>query len=209
MVKKKLKQLLEFTQSLLPATEGRFFSDSAPVLERYWAAKAGIGFVGKNTLLIIPGKGSFHFLGELIINKELEYDTPLKLSCGSCTRCLDACPTQAIVQPHLVNATKCISYQTIEKKGEHDENFHPHGWVYGCDECQLVCPWNRFSKPHSTPEFIPSTEFLELDLTTLKEMTQEQFSSVFSKSAVKRAKHAGLQRNVFKLINSEENNKKP
>ena len=198
VVKDKLKQLLAYIQTIFPDTEGRFFCDSAPVLERFWAAKAGLGFIGKNTLLIIPGKGSFFFLGELIINQELDYDIPINLSCGSCTLCLQACPTGAIEKPNLVNATRCISYQTIEKKGEQDEDVSTDNWVYGCDVCQLVCPWNRFSQPHTTPEFIPSPEFLALDLAALQTMNQEKFSSIFSKSAVKRAKFAGLQRNVRK-----------
>ena len=200
VVKDKLKQLFNFIKDIYPDTEGRFFSDSAPVLERYWAAKAGLGFIGKNTLLIIPGKGSFFFLGELIINQELDYDEPINLSCGSCTRCLDACPTGAIEKPHLVNATRCISYQTIEKKGEQDNDVSTGDWVYGCDVCQLVCPWNRFSSPHSTPEFNPSPEFLSLDLQTLQSIDQEQFSSLFSKSAVKRAKLEGMQRNVREYV---------
>ena len=199
VVKDKLKQLLEYIQTIFPDTEGRCFSDSAPVLERYWAAKAGLGFIGKNTLLIIPGKGSFFFLGELIINQDLDYDSPIDLSCGSCKRCLEACPTSAIEKPNLVNATRCISYQTIEKKGDHDEDVSTGDWVYGCDVCQLVCPWNRFSQPHSTPEFNPSPEFLSLDLSNLQSMDQEQFRTIFSKSAVKRAKLAGMQRNVRHL----------
>jgi len=200
VVKDKLKQLLEYIQSIYPYTEGRFFCDSAPVLERYWAAKAGLGFVGKNTLLIIPGRGSFFFLGELIINQELDYDIPLNLSCGNCTRCIDACPTRAIVQPHLVDSNRCVSYQTIEKKGEQDEDIDTGNWVYGCDECQLVCPWNRFSKPHNTAEFNPSPEFIALNLEALQVMNQERFSSLFSKSAVKRTKLVGMQRNVRKLL---------
>lgn len=204
VVKDKLKQLLVYIQTVIPSTEGRFFCDSAPVLERYWATKAGVGFIGKNTLLIIPGKGSFFFLGELIINQELDYDSPINLSCGNCTRCLEACPTGAIVQPHLVNATKCISYQTIEKKGEQDKNIDTGNWVYGCDVCQLVCPWNRFSQPHTTPQFNPSPEFLSLDLDALQAMDQQLFSSLFSKSAVKRAKLAGMQRNVGKLVRLRE-----
>ena len=198
IVKDKLKKLFDFIQAIFPNLDGRFFSDSAPVLERYWAAKAGLGFIGKNTLLIIPGKGSFFFLGELIINQVLDNDTPINLSCGSCTTCLQACPTGAIVEAHLVNATRCISYQTIEKKGEQDEDVSHGDWVYGCDICQLVCPWNRFSSPHSTPEFNSSPEFLSLDLDALQTMDQETFSRVFSKSAVKRAKFGGLQRNVRK-----------
>ncbi len=198
VIKDKLKQLLEFIQTIYPNAEGRFFSDSAPVLERYWAAKAGLGFIGKNTLLIIPGKGSFFFLGELIINQELNYDEPIDLSCGSCTRCMEACPTGAIEKSNLVNATRCISYQTIEKKGEQDQKVSTGDWVYGCDICQLVCPWNRFSLPHKTREFIPSPEFLSLDLSALQTMDQEKFSKLFSKSAVKRAKLEGLKRNIQK-----------
>ena len=207
VVKDKLKQLLEYIQTIYPDTEGRYFCDTAPVLETYWAAKAGLGFVGKNTLLIIPGKGSFFFLGELIINQELDYDKPINISCGSCTRCLETCPTGAIEKPHLVNATKCISYQTIEKKGEQDETIDTGNWVYGCDVCQLVCPWNRFSKPHSTPEFNPSPEFLLLDLEALQTINQEQFSTLFSKSAVKRAKLVGMERNVRKLVTLRKHSK--
>ncbi|HTN68055.1 MAG TPA: tRNA epoxyqueuosine(34) reductase QueG [Dysgonamonadaceae bacterium] len=199
VVKEKLRQLFNYIKSIYPDTEGRYFCDTAPVLEGYWAVKAGLGFVGKNTLLIIPGKGSFFFLGELIINKELDYDEPINLSCGTCTRCLDACPTGAIEQPHLVNATRCISYQTIEKKGAQDNDVSTSDWVYGCDVCQLICPWNRFSKPHTTPEFNPSPEFLSLDLFALQTMDKEKFSSLFSKSAIKRAKLKGLQRNVRQL----------
>lgn len=199
IIKDKLKQLFNFIQTLFPDVEGRYFSDSAPVLERYWAAKAGLGFIGKNTLLIIPKKGSFFFLGELIINKVLDYDKPINISCGNCTRCLEACPTKAIEKAHCLNATKCISYQTIEKKGEMDEDFDTNGWVYGCDICQLVCPWNRYSKPHSTSLFNPTIEFITLDLKKLDEMEQEDFSRIFSKSAVKRAKFQGLKRNVQQL----------
>lgn len=207
VVKDKLKQLFEYIQTIFPDTKGRYFCDTAPVLESYWAAKAGLGFVGKNTLLIIPGKGSFFFLGELIINQELEYDKPINTSCGCCTRCLEACPTGAIEQAHLVNAANCISYQTIEKKGEQDENVDTGNWVYGCDVCQLVCPWNRFSKPHTTPEFNPSPEFLSLDLDALQTMNQEEFSRLFSKSAVKRAKLVGMERNAKKLIAFREEDK--
>lgn len=200
IVKDKLKQLFNFIKEIYPDTEGRFFCDSAPVLERYWAAKAGLGFIGKNTLLILPGKGSFFFLGELIINQEFDYDEPISLSCGNCTRCIEACPTGAIEKAHLVNATRCISYQTIEKKGEQDDHVSTEEWVYGCDVCQLTCPWNRFSSPHNTSEFNPSSEFLSLDLHELETMDKEQFNRVFAKSAVKRAKFEGLQRNVRQLI---------
>lgn len=213
VVKGKLKQLLEFIQERKPEAAGRFFSDSAPVLERFWAARAGLGFVGKNTLLIIPGKGSFFFLGELIINLDLDYDSPVRQNCGACRRCIDACPTGAIERPHFLNAKKCISYQTIENKGEIDKKIIPKlsNNIYGCDICQLVCPWNRHAKPHNNDEFAPSEEFLSLDANSLANMSEERYREVFRKSAVKRAKFAGLKRNLEAWNewkeNSEENSK--
>ena len=180
--------------------------DSSPVLERFWAAKAGLGFIGKNTLLIIPQKGSYFFLGELIIDKELDYDKPLKLSCGNCRRCLDACPTGALEKPYWLNAGKCISYQTIENKGEIDPALIPclQNNVYGCDICQQVCPWNRFAVPHSTPEFFPSDDFLSLNSDTLEEMDEKTFQRIFRGSAVKRVKFQGLKRNVQALRRSAQ-----
>lgn len=201
IVKQKLQQLLDYIKILLPETEGRAFCDTAPVLERYWAAKAGLGFIGKNTLLIIPKKGSYFFLGELIINQELIYDSPLNLSCGRCTRCLEACPTKAIEKPHLLNANKCISYQTIENKTEIDESIKPllSNRIYGCDICQQICPWNRYSKPHTTKEFIPKQAFLMLDKNSLEEMSVEDYQYIFKGSAIKRAKYSGLRRNLEAL----------
>src|SRR5690554_1406248 len=194
----KLNRLFSFIQERYPGTTGRCFSDTAPVLERFWAAQAGIGFVGKNTLLIIPGKGSFFFLGELIIDLELDYDSPISENCGSCTRCLDACPTNAIEEPFLINSNKCISYQTIENRGEISPEISPKlkNYVFGCDICQKVCPWNRLSTPHGTPEFMPSEDFLSIDLIKLTEMDEEEYQKLFRGSAVKRTKFAGLKRNV-------------
>ena len=194
----KLKQLFSFIQERYPEASGRCFSDTAPVLERFWAAQAGLGFVGKNTLLIIPGKGSYFFLGEIILNLELDYDSPVSENCGECTRCLRSCPTGAIERPYRVNANKCISYQTIENKGEIAPDIvdNLRNNVYGCDICQLVCPWNRVSQPHNTPEFMPSEEFLSLDLKKLLEMDEETYREVFRHSAVKRAKFSGLKRNA-------------
>lgn len=199
VVRAKLKELFEFISSRKPELSGRFFSDSAPVLERFWAAQAGIGFVGKNSLLIIPGKGSFFFLGELIIDIELDYDSSIAENCGSCTRCLDACPTNAIEEPYKVNANKCISYQTIENRGEISSYVAPRlkNYVFGCDICQKVCPWNRVSTPHKTSEFIPNDSFMNLDIKKLLEMDEEEYREVFKGSAVKRAKFAGLKRNVI------------
>ena len=201
VVKGKLNQLFDFIKLRFPDVSGRYFSDSAPVLERFWAARAGLGFVGKNTLLIIPGKGSYFFLGELIINLELDYDSPVSQNCGKCRRCLDACPTEAIEKPHWVNARKCISYQTIENKGEILPEIVPklNNNVYGCDICQILCPWNRYARPHNTPEFNPSDEFLSLDYEKIQEIDEGTYRQIFWKSAVKRAKFSGLKRNVKAL----------
>lgn len=198
VVRGKLSLLFEFIKSRYPDVTGRCFSDSAPVLERFWAAQAGLGFIGKNTLLIIPGKGSYFFLGELILDVELDYDFPISRNCGKCRRCLDACPTGAIERPHYLNANKCISYQTIENKWEISPEVEPllSNNVYGCDICQKVCPWNRYARPHRTSEFIPSEEFLSLDLKKLISMNEEDYRRIFYKSAIKRAKFSGLKRNV-------------
>ena len=206
IVKGKLRELFDFIHETHPEVTGRYFSDSAPVLERFWAAQAGLGFVGKNSLLIIPGKGSYFFLGELIIDLELDYDSPIAIDCGNCRRCLHACPTQAITAPFVVDAPRCISYQTIENKGEIDPQIIPNleNNIYGCDICQIVCPWNRFAKPHNTPEFMPKEEFLELDLKKLIDMDEETYREIFRRSAVKRAKYAGLKRNLTALLRNNE-----
>lgn len=202
VVRDKLNRLFDFIKIRFPGVGGRAFSDSAPVLERFWAARAGLGFIGKNTLLIIPGKGSYFFLGELIIDLELDYDRPVPQTCGRCRRCLDACPTDAIEKPYWLNAPKCISYQTIENKGEISSAIVPKlsNNVYGCDICQKVCPWNRFSTPHKTPEFFPSQTFLSLDWEKLRAMDKAAFCEIFRKSAVKRAKFSGLKRNINALM---------
>ncbi len=199
VIREKLRKLFRFISDRQPDLTGRYFSDSAPVLERFWAAQAGIGFVGKNSLLIIPGKGSFFFLGELIIDVELEYDSPIAENCGSCTRCLDGCPTSAIEEPYKVNANKCISYQTIENRGEISSYVSPRlkNYVFGCDICQKVCPWNRVSTPHNTLEFMPNDSFMNLDLKKMLEMDEEEYREVFRGSAVKRTKFSGLKRNVI------------
>ena len=199
VVKSKLQQLFAFVAHRHPEVSGRCFADSAPVLERFWAAKAGIGFIGKNTLLIIPGKGSYFFLGEIILNLVLDYDSPLTQHCGRCRRCMDACPAGAIERPYWLNAGRCISYQTIENKGEITPEVASlmHDNVYGCDICQKVCPWNRYAQPHETPELMPSSEFLSLDWQKLVGMDEEAYRKLFRKSAVKRAKFSGLQRNVL------------
>lgn len=198
IVKDKLHQLLNYIQTINPNITGRAFCDTAPLLERYWAMKAGLGFIGKNSLLIIPKKGSYFFLGEIVIDAGLDYDTPCTLSCGRCTRCLNACPTNALISPAVVNAQRCISYQTIENKGEIDSNIIPYmsNRFYGCDICQQVCPWNRYARPHKTEEFNPSEAFLSLDEARIENLSIEEYQEIFKGSAVKRAKLSGLKRNL-------------
>ena len=207
VVKEKLNRLFDYIRSFQPALNGRCFVDTAPVLERYWAAKAGLGFIGKNSLLIIPKMGSYFFLGELILDLTLEYDTPLNLSCGSCTRCLDACPTKAIVSPKVIDARRCISYQTIENKGDIDESvrLNLRNRFYGCDICQQVCPWSKYARPHKTEDFDPSQAFLDLSFDKLDNLSVEEYQQIFKGSAVKRAKYAGLKRNLEALkLNKEQ-----
>lgn len=199
VIKNKLKALLHFIQQQIGEVNGRCFVDSAPVLERDWAKRAGIGWVGKNTLLIHPKKGSYYFLAELIVDLELEHDIPMRDYCGTCTRCIDACPTEAISpQGYLVDGSKCISYFTIELKEALPEDYKGkfENWMFGCDICQEVCPWNRFSKPHQTPDFDPHPDLLEMKKQDWVELTAEVFQKVFKNSAVKRTKFAGLQRNI-------------
>ena len=204
VVREKLRCLFEWIRERVPDVTGRYFSDSAPVLERFWAARAGLGFIGKNTLLIIPGKGSYFFLGELIIDIELDYNEPVTENCGDCTRCLRSCPTNAIEEPYRLNATRCISYQTIENKGEIAPEIVPNlrNNVYGCDICQKVCPWNRDAMSHNIPEFMPSDAFLKLDLEQIMEMDEDRWNHIFRQSAVKRAKLSGLKRNASAISKS-------
>lgn len=198
VIKDKLKDLLRFIQTEIGEVSGRVFVDSAPVLDKAWAAKSGLGWIGKNSNLITKQVGSFYFIAELIIDLDLEYDHATTDHCGSCTACLDACPTQAIVAPYVVDGSKCISYFTIElkdnipneMKGKFDD------WMFGCDVCQDVCPWNRFSQAHNEPLFNPNPEILSFSKKDWQEITEETFRAVFKNSAVKRTKLDGLQRNI-------------
>ena len=198
VIKDKLKELLKFIQQEIGEVEGRAFVDSAPVMDKAWAAKAGLGWVGKHTLLLSKQKGSFFFVAELILDLELEYDTPVTDHCGSCTACIDACPTGAIVEPYKVDGSKCISYFTIELKDQLPNNMKGKfdDWMFGCDTCQDVCPWNRFSKPHNEPLFNPHPDLLSMTKKDWEEITEDTFRKVFKKSAVKRTKYAGLKRNI-------------
>ena len=198
VIKDKLKSLLEFIQQEIGEVEGRAFVDSAPVMDKAWAAKSGLGWVGKHSLLLSKQKGSFFFVAELIVDLELEYDPPATDHCGTCTACIDACPTQAIVEPYKVDGSKCISYFTIELKDELPQEMKGkfNDWAFGCDICQDVCPWNRFSKPHNEPLFNPHPELLSMSKKDWEEITEETFRTIFKKSAVKRTKYSGLTRNI-------------
>lgn len=200
VLKDKLKSLLSFIQNEIQPCSGRPFVDSAPVLERAWAKQAGLGWIGKNSNLISVEHGSFFFIGELILDIELPYDKPKLISdhCGKCTRCIDACPTKAIVADKVVDARRCISYQTIELKGNLDENLKSRfeNRVFGCDICQDVCPWNLKSEKNSEPEFVPNPRLLQLTKSEWHEMEKPLFDELFKKSAVKRTGFSGLKRNL-------------
>lgn len=199
VIKKKLREFIEIIRKRIGEVEGRVFTDSAPVMEKAWAQRSGLGWQGKNALIIRPQHGSFYFLAELIIDLELMPDGPIKDYCGTCTRCVDACPTGALDEPYQINAQKCISYFTIELRDEllpEHLNGQMEEWMFGCDICQDVCPWNRFSKPHSVIEFQPRPGLLNMKYEDWNELTHEVFSKYFSKSAVKRTKFRGLIRNI-------------
>ena len=198
VIKYKLNELLYTIKENIGDVSGRAFVDSAPILERAWASKSGLGWVGKNTNLISKKTGSFYFIAELIIDLDLIYDSIETDHCGSCTACIDSCPTDAIVDPYIVDGSKCISYYTIELKDNLPSSLKDkfENWIFGCDICQDVCPWNKFSKPHKEPLFNPTNDLLYMTDRDYKEITLETFNKVFSKSAVKRAKFKGLSRNI-------------
>jgi epoxyqueuosine reductase len=199
VIKEKMKSLLEHIRENIGDINGRAFVDSAPVLDKAWAKKAGFGWIGKNTNLLNKDSGSFFFLAELIIDQELEYDIiPTRDHCGSCTRCIDACPTDAIVAPYVVDGSRCISYLTIELKNEIPAEFAGKmgNWVFGCDICQDVCPWNKFSVLHNEAAFDPHPDLLNMTRGDWNEISEETFQRVFKNSAVKRTKYAGLKRNI-------------
>ena len=198
VIKDKLKQLLAFISEEIGDVHGRAFVDSAPVLDKAWAAKSGLGWIGKHSNLLTKQLGSFYFIAELILDLELEYDTPVTDHCGACTACIDACPTQAIVEPYVVDGSKCISYFTIELKEAIPTQFKGQfdDWMFGCDVCQDVCPWNRFSKAHNEPLFDPNPQLLSMTKKDWEEITEEVFQNLFKNSPVKRTKFTGLQRNI-------------
>lgn len=207
IVKDKLWDLLKLIREQYPEVEGRPFVDSAPVMERAWAVRAGLGWIGKNSLLLNKELGSFFFIGTLMLNIELDYATPVKPQCGGCTRCLEACPTRAIVWPKVVDARRCISYHTIENRGEIPDPIKPllGNRVFGCDTCQDVCPWNVKVKPHSHTELTPREAILSFSQSEWLELKEEEFAAIFRNSAVKRTKFSGFRRNL--LIASENQQK--
>lgn len=199
VLKDKLKSLLNFIRTEIGEVNGRAFVDSAPVLDKVWAQKAGLGWLGKHSNLIAKQTGSFFFLGELIIDLDLTPDHPFTSDhCGDCTKCIDACPTEAIVSPYVVDGSKCISYLTIELKEQIPTEFKGKmdNWMFGCDVCQDVCPWNRFAVPHQEKAFEPHQDLLHLKKSDWQEITHEIFQNVFKNSAVKRTKLEGLKRNI-------------
>ena len=208
VIKGKLNELIDLIKINIGDINGRGFVDSAPVLERTWAEKSGLGWIGKNGNLITKDSGSFYFIATLITDLELEYDDPFaKNFCGTCTRCIDACPTDAILPDKVIDGSRCISYFTIELK----ENLIPNGmqgkfdnWMFGCDTCQDVCPWNRFSKPNNEPAFIPIPGILDFTTKDWEELTEEQFKTIFRNSPLKRSKFSGIKRNLtFIRVSSE------
>lgn len=198
VVKEKCNAFLDLIREKIGPVEGRAFVDSAPVMERAWAQRSGLGWIGRHGLLINKSKGSFFFLAELIIDLDCQSDGPVKDYCGTCTRCVDECPTAAILPDKTLDASKCISYLTIELKDAIPETFHGkmNDWMFGCDICQDVCPWNRFSEPHQEPKFEPSMEIVSFKNKDWMAMEREQFNRIFKGSAVKRTKFEGFKRNL-------------
>ena len=203
VIREKLNQLLDFINTNIGAVDGRGFVDSAPVLERSWAVRSGLGWIGKNGNVLTRNSGSFFFIATLITDLELSTDAPFTTDhCGTCTRCIDACPTDALVSPTKIDANKCISYLTIELKDALiPSEFHNkmEGWMFGCDICQDVCPWNRFSKPNTETRFTPIPEVLNLSKKEWEELSEDAFNKIFKNSPLKRSKWKGIQRNMSAL----------
>jgi len=205
ILKDKLRELLQYIESLVGEVQGRVFTDSAPILEQAWARRAGIGWEGRHSLVIQKNKGSFFFLAEIILDVDFEHDTPFQTDhCGTCTKCMDACPTEAILSDKMINASKCISYLTIELRDELPADMRGkfQDWMFGCDICQDVCPWNKFSLPHQEPFFSPHPDLLLMSRQDWEEITEAVFRDIFKKSAVKRTKYSGLKRNIDFIRNA-------
>ena len=199
VIKNKLKELQLFLTKKFGEINCRGFVDSAPVMDKVWAEKSGLGWIGKHSNLINKEMGSYFFIAELIVDIELEEDIPINDYCGTCTKCIDACPTEAIVQPYVVDGSKCISYLTIELKDQilpNEFKGKMDSWMFGCDICQDVCPWNRFASTHNEPQFNPHPDLLKLTKKEWNELSEETYQNLFRKSAVKRTKFSGLKRNI-------------
>jgi len=198
VIKEKLKNLISFIEENIGAVNARAFVDSAPVMDKVWAKKSGLGWIGKHSNLISKSKGSFFFIAELIVDLELEYDGPVADYCGTCTKCIDACPTNAITEPYVVDGSKCISYFTIELKENipADMKGKFDNWMFGCDICQDVCPWNSFSTPHTEPHFKPKPEILNFTKRDWQEISEETFNKTFKDSPLSRPRFEGIKRNL-------------
>jgi epoxyqueuosine reductase len=203
VIKHKLKSLVYFIQDKIGEVDARVFTDSAPVLDRAWAKKSGLGWIGKNANLINKNQGSYFFIAEVILDLDLSYDSPVQDYCGTCTKCIDACPTGAIIQPYVVDGSKCISYFTIELKEAIPQEVKGKmdNWMFGCDICQKVCPWNSFSLQHNEPAFNPHPDLLSMTKGDWEDLQEDTFKELFRKSAVKRTKFSGLKRNIAFLKN--------
>jgi len=198
LVTKRIQMLFECIKQMAPDAQGRYYVDTGPVMDKVWAARAGIGWQGKHTNLITKEYGSWVFLGEIITTLTLEYDSPMEDYCGTCTACIDACPTEAIRKPYIVDSNRCLSYLTIEHRGEIEARFHDkfENWIYGCDICQDVCPWNRFQQPTEHKEFYPREWNVSVNPEELTTISQEEFSKRYKDSPIKRTKVDGLRRNA-------------
>jgi epoxyqueuosine reductase len=199
VIKDKLKLLVESMKEEIGDIQGRVFVDSAPVMDKAWAKKAGLGWLGKNTNLIHPKEGSFFFIAEIISDLSFTQDPPMRDYCGTCSKCLDACPTNALATPYQIDASRCISYLTIELKDQlipQQFNESMENWMFGCDICQDVCPWNRFSKAHQEKRFNPDFELLNLNTNDWQALTSDHFEILFKNSAIKRTGFQGLKRNI-------------
>ncbi len=198
VLKEKLYKLFRLTEEYIGGLEGRVFTDSAPVLDKAWAVQSGLGWVGKNSNILNKKLGSWFFIGEMIIDAEFVYDNPVTDHCGTCTRCIDACPTDAIYEPYKVDGSKCISYLTIELREKIPSEYHENigEWIFGCDICQDVCPWNRKAKKGSEPRIMANDDLLGHEITFWEELDLKEYRDLFRKSAVKRTKYEGLKRNI-------------
>ena len=199
VIKKKLKDLQHYITTNFGEVNMRGFIDSAPVMDKVWAKKSGLGWIGKHSNLVNKNKGSYFFIAEIILDLELDTDIPIKDYCGSCTRCVDACPTEAIVEPYVVDGSRCISYLTIELKDEvipQEFSGKMDNWMFGCDVCQQVCPWNRLATPHKESLFDPPSDLLSLTKKEWNELDEQMYQNLFKKSALKRAKFKGIKRNI-------------